>query len=358
MKNLWGLFLTLTLFSQIAVADTQDNRAKIGSTFTAPLIYNGKYYFVATTGVLFEAEKDFSKITELYVGKKQTIGSMTLDGDKLIWGDGLHTDQKSTLHIFDLKTKKILKDLEVDGHIERAPLVHAGMIIVGVGPAGIQAIDLMNFTTKWKAQTHENKKLHVDSNILAVGDKVCATSVYALKGVVCLLTKTGKVTQLSQLMRDPKSEITLWKNHVVGFATEGDLTKPKWDIPADLFIYDVTADKIKMSKELRGFNFFAPEINGDEAFITLSTGDFILFNLNDGKIFFLGEFPEPFTNNAFRKGEDYCGIGIMGKFMCYGKSKSGFALTVDKRLMETVIGRVSLLESKLIAPSRVGFYTE
>lgn len=358
MKNLWGLFLALTLYPTIAVADTQDNRAKIGSTFTAPLVYKGKFYFVATTGVLFEAEKDFSKLTQLYVGKKQSIGSMTLSGDKLIWGDGLHTDQKSTLHIYDLKTKKLVKDLDVDGHIERAPLVHGGMIIFGLGPTGIQAIDQSNFTTKWKTETHLNKKLHVDSNILVVDDKVCATSVYELKGVFCVLSKTGKVTQLSQLMRDPKSEITLWKNHVVGFATEGDLTKPKWDIPADLFIYDVKSDKIKMSKELRGFNFFAPEISGDEAFITLSTGDFILFNLNDGKIFFLGEFPEPFTNNAFKKGEDYCGIGIMGKYMCYGRAKNGFALTVDKRLMETVIGRVSVQDSKLIAPSRVGFYLE
>jgi hypothetical protein len=31
---------------------------------------------------------------------------------------------------------------------------------------------------------------------------------------------------------------------------------------------------------------------------------------------------------------------------------------VEKRLMETVIGRVSVLDSKLIAPSRVGFYLE
>ena len=109
MKNLWGLFLALGLFSGVVRADTQDNRAKIGSTFMSPVSYNGKYYFVATTGVLFESEKDFSKLNQLYVGKKQSIGSITLDGDKLIWGDGLHTDQKSTLHIFDLKTKKLLK---------------------------------------------------------------------------------------------------------------------------------------------------------------------------------------------------------------------------------------------------------
>jgi len=92
--------------------------------------------------------------------------------------------------------------------------------------------------------------------------------------------------------------------------------------------------------------------------VTLSTGDFILVNLSNGKIPFLGEFPEPFTNNAFIKGLDFCGIGIMGKYMCYGKTTSGHALTVDKRLMETVIGTVTIQNSQLITPSRAGYYVE
>ena len=37
--------------------------------------------------------------------------------------------------------------------------------------------------------------------------------------------KTGKVLQLAALKHDPKSEITLWKNSIVGFATEADLMK-------------------------------------------------------------------------------------------------------------------------------------
>lgn len=358
MKNLWGLFLALTLFNGAVQADNQDLRARIGSTFSAPVSYEGKLYFVATTGVLYEAEKDFKQATKLYEGKRQTLGAVALADNKLFWGDGLHTDKKSTLHIYDLKSKKLLKDLEVEGHIERAPLHHQGLIIFPVGPAGLMAINASDLKTKWHAKTFEGKKLHVDSNVLVVDDKVCVTSVYELKGVACVDIKTGKVAQLSQLTRDPKSEIALWKNHVVGFATEGDLSKPKWDIPADFYIYDVKNDKMKMSKELRGFNFFAPQITGDEAFMTLSTGDFIIFNLNDGKIHFLGEFSEPFTNNTFKKGTDLCSIGIMGKYMCYGKTKAGYALTVDKRLMETIIGQISYQDSKLTAPSRVGYYQE
>jgi hypothetical protein len=358
MKNISGLILAFALFIGVATAATKSNRTKIGSTFTAPISYNGKYYFVAKSGVLFESEKDFSKLTQLYVGKKLSIGSATLSGDLFIWGDGLHNDQKSTLHIFDLKNRKLLKDIEVSGHIERAPLVHGGTIYFGQGPAGVHAIDAQNFTTKWELQVHENKKLHVVSNIIPFEDKICATSIFDLKGVFCINTKTGKIVQFAQLMRDPKSEITAWKNHVVGFATEGDLSKAKWDIPSDLFIYDIKTDKIKMSKELRGFNIFAPEISGDEAFVTLSTGDFILVNLIDGKITFLGEFPEPFTNNPFKKGNDYCAVGMMGKYLCYGRIQTGFIITIDKRLPESVLGRVSLLDSKLVAPTRQGFLVE
>ncbi|MBA2403342.1 MAG: PQQ-binding-like beta-propeller repeat protein [Bdellovibrionales bacterium] len=358
MKHFWRLFLTLTLFNGAVQADNQDIRAKIGSTFSAPISSGDKFYFVATTGVLFEADKNFKDATKLFEGKKQSLGALTLAEGKLFWGDGLHTDKKSILHIYDLKTKKMLKELEVEGHIERAPLHHQGLIFLPVGPAGLMAINASDFKTKWHAKVYENKKLHIDSNILVVGDKVCATSVYELKGVVCADIKTGKILQVGELTRNPKSEITLWKNHVVGFATEGDLVKPKWDIPADFFIYDVASDKMKMSKELRGFNFFAPLISGDEAFMTLSTGDFIIVNMNDGKIQFLGEFPEPFINSVFMKGSDYCSIGIMGKYMCYGKTKAGYALTVDKRLMETVIGNVMYQDSKLIAPSRVGYYVE
>ena len=358
MKKLCRLFLAFALINGAAQADNQEIRSKIGSTFSAPVSFGDKFYFVATTGVLFEADKAFKVVTKLYEGKKQTLGSITLAEDKLYWGDGLHTDTKSVLHIYNLKTKKIQKDLEVEGHVERAPLYSDGLIILPLGPAGIMAINSSDLKTKWMTKVFEGKKLHIDSNLLILGEKVCATSVYELKSVICFAIKTGKVTQSAQLTRNPKSEIILWKDHIVGFATEGDLTKPKWDIPSDLFIYDVKSDKMKMSKELRGFNFFAPHISGDEAFVTLSTGDFILINLTDGMIQFLGEFPEPFLNNTFVKGSDYCSIGIMGKYMCYGKTKSGFALTVDKRLMETIIGKVIYQDQKLIAPTRVGYYVE
>ena len=358
MKKLFFLtFLTFITLTQ-SYGMNAETRARIGSTFTPPLEAGDKYYFVATTGVLYETDKTINTITKLYDGKKQTLGSMILHENRLYWGDGLHTDEKSFLHVFDLKTKKMLKEISLEGHIERAPLIHGRSIFIPTGPAGLIAYSLDDFKLKWWAKDYQGKKLHIDSNLLMVGEKICATTVYDLKGVICFDAKNGKATQFSQLTRDPKSEISIWKKHVVGFATEGNLTKPKWDIPADFYLYDVENDKMKMSKELRGFNFFAPVIQGDEAFIALSTGDFILMELPSGKIHFMGEFPEPFSNNTFMKGQEYCSLGIMGKYRCFTKTKSGFALSTDRRLFETVIGRISFEKGRLIAPYRIGFIIE
>ena len=358
MKKLFMLtVLTFTTWTQSHGMDA-DTRAKIGSTFTSPLEAGERSYFVATTGVLYEADKSIKTITKLYEGKKQTLGSMILHENRLYWGDGLHTDLKSFLHVYDLKSKKMLKEIPVEGHVERAPLIHDKSIYIPVGPAGLIAYSLDDFKLKWWAKDYKGIKLHIDSNLLMVGNKICATTVYDLKGVICFDAKNGKATQFSQLTRDPKSEISIWKNHVVGFATDGNLTKPKWDIPADLYVYDVENDKMKMIKELRGFNFFAPAIKGNEAFIALSTGDFILMELPGGKIHFMGEFPEPFINNTFMKGEEYCSLGIMGKYRCFTKTKSDFAISTDKRLLETIIGRASYEKGRLIAPSRIGYFIE
>jgi hypothetical protein len=190
-----------------------------------------------------------------------------------------------------------------------------------------------------------------------VGDKICGTTLYETKGVVCLSPKTGVVSQLSLLNRSPKSEITVWNNHVVGFATEGDLTHLKFDVPSDFYVYNVSENKFKHLKELRGFNFFSPVINGNTAFITLSTGDFIFFQLDSGRIDFLGEFSEPFINNPFMKDETYCGISIMGKFQCYMKTQAGYAKKTDRRILEHVIGKISY-DKKLIVPTRIGHYVE
>ena len=358
MNNFWVVFLGMMAISRVTLADNNEIRAKIGSVFSEPILYESRYYFISTSGVLYESDEKIQKVEKLFEGKKQTLGAASLEDGKIYWGEGLHTDNKSLLHIFDLKNKKIIKEVEIQGHIERAPLISEKLILLPAGPGGIIALDKNDFKIKWQTKNYNNQKLHIDSNLIITSEKICATTVYDLKGVICFDLNTGKVTQFSQLTRNPKSEITLWNNHLVGFATEADMVTPKWDIPSDLYVFDLKNNKMKMTKELRGFNFFAPFIKGDEAFITLSTGDFILLNLQSSKIHFLGEFPEPFINNSFMKKEHYCGIGIMGKSMCFEKTKSGFALSHDKRYMETVIGKVSLFNNTVYAPTRMAYFIE
>jgi hypothetical protein len=182
------------------------------------------------------------------------------------------------------------------------------------------------------------------------------TPIYEVKGVLCVDQQTGRETRFSPLMRDPKSEIVRSGDLLVGFATDANLRDAKFDIPSDLYVYDLKIGKMRWVKELRGFNFFPPVIHESEAFVTLSTGDFILIDLVSQKITFLGEYPEPFVNQAFRSGDQYCAVGVGGKYSCYLKTKGGSpGLSKDLRLMETVLGKVSEIENRIYLPTRIGY---
>jgi len=352
-----GFFLLSAMAqAKVPVLRKPDLRSKIGSVFSAPVSVGGKLYFVSTSGVLIESDSELKVVKPLFEGKRPSLGGLALSEGRLIWGDGLHSDQNSTLFVFDLKTKKIIKSLAVKGHIERVPLILADRIVVPLGFGGIAAYDSKSFSELWRVEKHANQQLHVDSNPVPYGSEICVTTLYQLKGILCFDQKTGKETRFSELKRDPKSEIVISGDLLVGFSTEGNLLEPKFDVPSDFFVYDLKSSKMKFIKELRGFNLFAPSVQGTEAFITLSTGDFILMDLETQKITFLGEYPEPFINSAFRMGDQYCGVGIGGKFSCYLKTKGGApALSKDSRLMETVIGKVSQIGAKVYLPTRIGY---
>ncbi|MBU6153410.1 MAG: hypothetical protein KGP28_03820 [Bdellovibrionales bacterium] len=354
------LILTFTLLvhpSTLTAAPSANQlRSKVGSVFSAPALYQKKLYFVSTSGVLYESDPELKKITKLKEGKKQTTGALTLFGDTLYWGEGLHGDTRTVLHSFDLKQKKALPDLTVDGHIERPILVSGDALYLPTGPGGLVKITKKTMKEVWRAKSHDSKPLHVDSNLVEYGEEICATTIYDLKGVICFDKGSGKETRFHDLKKDPKGQISLSGDMLVGFATAGNLLDPKFDIPSDFYVLDLKSKKMRFVKELRGFNFFAPPIEGSEAFLTLSTGDFILFNLENEKITFLGEFSEPFINPPFRKDSEYCGIGIMGKFTCYTKTQNGApAISKDTRILETVIGQVSQLGSNIYVPTRISY---
>lgn len=349
------IFFSCTSYSNIEI------RKKIGSVFSSPVLYKNKYYFISTAGVLFEADKNFQQISKLFEGKKQSLGGLSVQNGILYWGEGLHSDKKSNFYIYDISLKKMISSIELDGHVERTPLITSDTIYVPAGSGGTAAIDLKTNKIKWSTKDFNKKNIHIDSNLFLVGQKVCGTVLYDLKGIMCFDERSGKVVQFFPLKKNPKSEIALWNKHIVGFATEANLVQSKWDIPSDFYVYDVENNKLTLLKELRGHNFFAPMIEGNVAFVTLSTGDFILINLTNGKIQFIGEFPEPFVNNAFMKNDEYCAVGVMGKYLCFSKSikdKSPYSISTDKRIMEIIVGKILIDNNGIIAPTRMGYHKE
>ncbi|MFZ4714926.1 MAG: hypothetical protein ACOYL6_14500 [Bacteriovoracaceae bacterium] len=333
----------------------QDLRTFIGSTFSPPVAFEGKIYFVATTGVLYEGAPDLSTVTKLFIGKKQTLGNLTLHDGILFWGEGLHTDTKTVLYSFDIKMKKV-KEIPVEGHIERAPFISEGVLYTGLGPQGVAAFKADTLQKLWQTKEIEKKAIHADGNIVSYKGDICTTSIYDFKAIICMEAKTGKISQSYSLKKNPKSEIVLTKDYLVGIATEADMTKPVWTLPSNFYVVDLAQKKIHLEKELRGFNYFAPLIDEDVAYVTLSTGEFLSLKLSDGKIGYIGEFQEPFINNAFFLKEAVCSLGVMGKLLCYSKGKSTWGLSSDKRYMESPIGKTALVNGSTYAPSRVGYF--
>lgn len=355
-------FSFLASLSPSSYADTKTekhviDRSKIGPTFSSPVLYENNLYFVATTGILYKSNLDLSNPEILFDGKKQSMSSLVLSGSVVYWGEGLHEDKISTFHAFDLKTKKILKEIKVDGHIERGAFVHNDILYTGLGDGGVAAFKVNTLDKVWQTKEAGGKALHGDGNIVFVENKICTTSVYQLKAIVCFDPANGKVVNTFVLKKNPKSEITSSNSLITGFATEATLIdSKKWNIPADLYVVDLLNNKINVEKELRGFNFFAPAIFDDQAFVTLSTGDFITVSLKNGAIGYIGEFAEPFINNSFLYKNNLCAVGIMGKFMCYSKNKNGYGIANDSRFMETPIGKITMIGKKFYAPSRMGYF--
>jgi hypothetical protein len=55
--------------------------------------------------------------------------------------------------------------------------------------------------------------------------------------------------------------------------------------------------------------------------------------------------------------DELCAFGIMGQLLCYKQTKTGYALTKEKRYYETSVGKVSApIAGKIYVPSRMGHF--
>lgn len=355
MKTTLYVILLLAV-SAFAKEKKQDLRSLIGPTVHAPTKVGKSLYFLSTTGGLYKSS-DYL-LTAKLIGQTdmRSVSPITQDGDFFYFGEGLHDNKKTSFYKFNIKKEKIVKKVSIAGHIQRAVAIDKDFIFAGLGHDGFAAFD-KDLNIKWSLKKYQGKELHVDANPIIYKDKICFSAIYNYKGVICLDKKTGKVISSFKLKENPKSELGLHKNLLYGMSTEADMMKTKFDIKSHIYVIDLDKMKQIHNKELRGYNFFKmPVVDGDNLLVNLSTGDIIKVNLLDMKVEFIGDFPEPFVSTPFMLKNEYCAIGIMGKVLCYEKGKTQYHISKEKRLFESPVGTIKVIEEEAYIPSRMGFF--
>ena len=350
-------YLLVLLLSFNLLAVNKKLRAKIGPTVAAPIEYKGKLYFLATTGNLYESDYKLDKIKSIFNTKNSSVTELTLDGELVYFGEGLHDTTKANFYIYNLKKKKIEKTISLQGHIQRAAAFDKESIFIGHGPGGISSINKKSFKINWTLSKIAGKKIHIDSKPIIIGENVCFNSIYTTKAIICVNKKTQKIVSRHDFKVSPKMENLEIGKYIVGATTKADMLKSKFDIPSMLYFFNKETLKVEHTKELRGYNFFSPKaMNENEFLITLSTGDILTYNIPNKKITFVGEFPEPFISTPFMKETDLCAIGIMGQLLCFEKGKTRYHITTKKRYFESPIGIIKKIKGKHFIPSRVGYF--
>lgn len=355
MKTIIIVLIGLLSFNVLATKK-QSLRSKIGPTVHGPVSIDDKLYFLSTSGGLFKSDKEIKKADLIAETSIVTVSPLTHIKDFLFFGDGLHDNNKATVYRFNLKKGKIDKQIKIKGHMQREIAFDKGKLFVGLGEGGFASYDY-DLNKKWDITSVNKKKLHVDSNPKIYKDLVCFTSIYSYKAVICVDKESGKLKHKYEFKESPKGELGLAGKYLYGFSSEADMMKSKFDIKAHLFVINLETNKLTKNIELRGYNFFeAPVIDKDNVLVNLSTGDILVINLESGKIEYVGEFPEPFVSKPFILGKEYCAIGIMGKLLCYKKGKNQYHITREKRLFESPVGNISIIDNKAYVPSRMGYF--
>jgi len=354
------LFLIALLYTQSSLAKPKvfKDRSKVGPTFTSPVEYKGDLYFLAATGVLYKTDKLLKSYTPLFETNVPSMSPLVLDGNRVYYGEGVHSHKETLFHVFNLDTKKEEFSIKVDGHVERAALITKNEIVFGAGGNGLHIYSKKDGKLIKKVTHYKKQALHVDSNIIEYKNNYCFSSIYSYKAILCIDKKTRKIKHSFQLNRSPKSELAISGNYLHGYATDADIISTKFNTKSDFFSIDLEKMKMVFKKELRGYSFFSPLAlkSNNEVFVTLSTGDLITINLSTGKIGYVGEFPEPFVSSPFKMGKELCSIGLMGKLLCYKKIKDRYAISKDKRYYETISGVNSkVIDGRIYIPTRVAY---
>lgn len=101
------------------------------------------------------------------VKKNEPVIALTLAGEVLLAGEGVHTSEIAALTAIRLSDGKALWSREFNGHLESPATVHEGLIYLGAGPAGFYCLRASDGELVWK-----RAGVHVDSTPLVHGGLV------------------------------------------------------------------------------------------------------------------------------------------------------------------------------------------
>ncbi len=347
----------ILLLGCIGLASSDDTsniefRKQIGPVYNPPVVYKGNLYFLASTGILYKGLSNLTSVKNIFQTKLNSVSGIILNDGVLYFGEGLHDDNKTNLYAYDVIENKVLFKTEVAGHIEKTPSIFKNLVIVGLGPGGISAFDSKTGKAVWAISEYEGKKIHVDSTPIVDDEKIYFGSIYENKSIFCHDANSGKYIWSVAMAKSPKADLVLSGEKLVSIATEADFSNKNRVVPSDFVVLDLKTGKILLSQPLRGYTVFPQIVEGGEAFVSLSTGDIILVNIETGKIKVVDQFPEPFLASTFKRNDDFCAASVVGRLVCY---KNNVATKKDK-LGDAVLGNITKkIDGKIYLPTRMAY---
>lgn len=106
--------------------------------------------------------------------KLPTVGSPVVSGGRVVFGEGMHQTDGSSLHCLRTADGRPVWRLDVPGelvHIEAAPSISNGRVIVGGGSAGVICVDLNHVTLNGKDMSTDEAEAMIGKLWKEMADK-------------------------------------------------------------------------------------------------------------------------------------------------------------------------------------------
>jgi outer membrane protein assembly factor BamB len=273
--------------------------------------------------------------------KQAVVCPPVVSGTTMVFGDGMHQTDGGTLNCVNAETGLPLWQLPVPGtlvHLEGSATIDQGRVYIGGGSAGVLCVDMKRLTldgqevtleaakalldAKWKelsAQYEADKKkdpdfaippdegalpkpapkvlwqmgkdkLHVDSALAVVGERVLAgsaaleTEKVGDRALYCLDAKSGEVRWRTELRLNPWAGPTVSGDVVVlGCSSVRFEVKDIPQAKGEVVAMDLGTGQVRWKKELPGGVIAPVAVAEDVAICTATDGKVRALGVKDGR---------------------------------------------------------------------------